>query len=52
MVIEMLLNNVIQLFFYSNDFNFQKEINVIMYMIEKNLKVNSNHSFEQNINKI
>jgi len=34
MVIEMLLNNDIQLFFCSNDFTFSKEINVIMYIIE------------------
>jgi hypothetical protein len=30
----MLLNNDIQIFFCSNDLNFQKEINVIMYIIE------------------
>jgi hypothetical protein len=35
MIIEMLLNNDIQIFFCSNDFiNFQQEINVIMYIIE------------------
>jgi hypothetical protein len=34
MVIEMLLNNDIQLFFCSKILNFQKEINVIMYIIE------------------
>jgi hypothetical protein len=34
MVIEMLLNNNIQLYFCSNDFRFSKEINVIMYIIE------------------
>jgi len=34
MVIEMLLNNVIQLFFVQMILNFQKEINVIMYIIE------------------
>jgi hypothetical protein len=34
MVIEMLLNNDIQFFFCSNDFKLQKEINVIMYIIE------------------
>jgi hypothetical protein len=43
MVIEMLLNNDIQLFFVQMILNFQKEINVIMYIIEKFLKVNSNH---------
>ncbi len=30
MVIEMLLNNDIQLFFCSNDFKFSKEINLIV----------------------
>ncbi len=34
MVIEMLLNNHIQLFFVQNILNFQKEINVIMYIID------------------
>jgi hypothetical protein len=34
MVIEMLLNNDIQLFFVQMISNFQKEINVIMYIIE------------------
>jgi len=34
MVIEMLLNNDIQLFFCSNDLNSQKKINVLMYIIE------------------
>jgi len=34
MVIEMLLNNDIQFFFYQMILNFQKEINVIMYIIE------------------
>jgi len=43
MVIEMLLNNDIQFFFYSNDFKIQKEINVIMYIIEFLKKINSNH---------
>jgi hypothetical protein len=43
MVIEMLLNNDIQLFFYQMILNFQKEINVIMYIIEKKFKVNLTH---------
>jgi len=51
MVIEMLLNNDIQFFFVQIILNFQKEINVIMYIIEnfKNIKniiiikKNSNH---------
>ncbi len=43
MVIEMLLINDIQLFFVQMILNFQKEINVIMYIIEIFLKVNSNH---------
>jgi hypothetical protein len=34
MVIEMLLNNDIQFFFVQMILNFQKEINVIMYIIE------------------
>jgi hypothetical protein len=34
MVIEMLLNNDIQLFFVQISLNFQKGINVIMYVIE------------------
>jgi hypothetical protein len=34
MVIEMLLNNDIQLFFVQIILNFQKEINVIMYIID------------------
>jgi len=34
MVIEMLLNNYIQLFFVQMILNFQKEVNVIMYIIE------------------
>jgi hypothetical protein len=33
MVIEMLLNNDIQIFFVQMILNFQKEINVIMYII-------------------
>jgi len=43
MVIEMLLNNDIHLFFVQIVLNFQKEINVIMYIIENFKKVNSNH---------
>jgi hypothetical protein len=45
MVIEMLLNNDIQLFknFAQMILNFQKEINVIMYIIELKIKINSNH---------
>jgi hypothetical protein len=34
MVIEMLLNDDIQLFFVQINLNFQKEINVIMCIIE------------------
>jgi hypothetical protein len=43
MVIEMLLNDDIQLFFVQIILNFQTEINVIMYIIEIFKKVNSNH---------
>jgi hypothetical protein len=39
----MLLNNNIQLFFFQMILNFQKEINVIMYVIEFFLKINLNH---------
>jgi hypothetical protein len=39
----MLLNNDIQLFFCSNDLHFQKEMNVIMYIIEFKKKIGSNH---------
>jgi len=39
----MLLNNDINLFFLQTILNFQKEINVIMYIIEIYKKVNSNH---------
>jgi hypothetical protein len=35
MVIELLLNNDIQFFFIKMILHFQKEINVIMYIIEK-----------------
>jgi hypothetical protein len=38
----MLLNNDIQLFFVQMILNFQKEINIIMYIIEF-LKKKSNH---------
>jgi hypothetical protein len=39
----MLLNSDIQFNFYSNDLHFQKEINVIIYIIEFLKKINSNH---------
>jgi hypothetical protein len=42
MVIEMLLNDDIQLFFVQIILKFQKEINIIMYIIEIKKK-NSNH---------
>jgi hypothetical protein len=48
----MLFNNDIQLFFCSNDLNFQKEINVIMYIIEILKKEIRFISFEQNLSKI
>jgi hypothetical protein len=51
MVIEILLNNDIQLFFCSNDLNFQKKINVIIYIIEFFKKIQI-IPFEQNFNKI
>jgi hypothetical protein len=43
MVIEMLLNTDIQKKICSNDFTLLKEINVIMYIIEKTYKLNFNH---------
>jgi hypothetical protein len=52
MVFEMLLNNDIQFFFIQMIFKNLKEINVIMYIIEIFLEVNSIISFEQNFNKI
>jgi len=39
----MLLNNDIELFFVQMILKFQKEINVIMYIIEFKKKVISNH---------
>jgi len=53
MVIEMLLNNDIQLFFFVQIIlKFQKEINVIMHIIKKIKKITRIISFEQNLNKI
>jgi hypothetical protein len=43
MVTEMLLNNDIQFFFVQMILNFQKDINVIMYIVKILLKVNSNN---------
>ncbi len=45
MVIEMLLNNDIELFFVQMILNFQKEINVFLYIIEfeKKSKLKSFH---------
>jgi hypothetical protein len=43
MVIEMLLNNDIQKKIVQMILNFQKEINVIMYIIELKIYINSNH---------
>jgi len=43
MVIEMLLNNDIQKKIVQMILNFQKEINVIMYIIEIFFKIKSNH---------
>jgi hypothetical protein len=39
----MLMNNDIQKIICSNDFTFSKEINIIMYIIEKTFKLNFNH---------
>jgi len=43
MVIEMLLNSDIQKKIVQIILHFQKEINVIMYIIEKTSKLNFNH---------
>ncbi len=48
----MLLNSDIQKQFAQMILQFQKEINVIMYIIEKKLKLNFNISFGQNLNNI
>jgi hypothetical protein len=47
MVIEMLLNNDIQFFFVQIILNFQKDINVIMYIIDLLKKEIQIISFEQ-----
>jgi hypothetical protein len=52
MVIEMLLNNDIQLFFCSNDLKISKGNNLIMYIIEFLKEKPQIISFEQNLNKI
>jgi len=51
MIIEMLLNNNTQIYFWSNDFTFSKK-NVIVYIIEKVLKYILIISIGQNVNKI
>jgi hypothetical protein len=43
MVIKMLLNSDIQKQIVRMILHFQKEINVIMYIIEKTFKLNFNH---------
>jgi len=43
MVIEMLLNNDIQKKIVQMILHFQKEINVIMYIIDKKIKLNINN---------
>jgi hypothetical protein len=52
MVIEMLLNNDIQFYFFQMILNFQKEINVVMYILEIKFFFFWIISFEQNFNKI
>ncbi len=52
MVIEMLLNNDIQFYFFVQMIlNFQKKLNVIMYIIEILKKIQI-IAFKQNLNKI
>ncbi len=48
----MLLNNDIHFYFVKMILHFQKEMNVIMYIIEFLLKKTRIISFEQNLNKI
>jgi len=48
----MLLNNVIQFVFCSNDFKLSKRNKCNMYIIELKKKQTQIISFEQNINKI
>jgi hypothetical protein len=43
MVIEMLLNSDIQIFFVQMTLHFQKEIKLIMYIIDFFCKVDLNH---------
>jgi len=43
---------IFNIFFVQMILNFQKEINLIMYIIEFKKKVNPIISFEQNFNKI
>jgi hypothetical protein len=52
MIIGMLSNNDIQIFFGQMILHFQKEINVIVYIIKKTNKQTSIVSFGQNVNKI
>ncbi len=52
MVIEMSLKNDIQIFLIQMILNFQKEINLIMYIIELKTKKISIISFKQDFNKI
>ncbi len=48
----MVLNNDIQNIYIQKILHFQKEINIIMYIIEKNKNKTLIISFEQNLNKI
>jgi hypothetical protein len=43
MIVEMLLKNDIQYFLGQMILYFQKDINVILYIIEKTLKINFNY---------
>ncbi len=52
MIIKMLFNNDIQKKNLQMILNFQKEINVIMYIIEFKKKKKQIISFEKNFNKI
>jgi hypothetical protein len=52
MVIEIVFNNEIQIFYFQIYLYFWKEKYIFVYIIEKTLKLNFIFSFEQNFNKI
>jgi hypothetical protein len=52
MVIEIVFNNEIQIFFFSNQFIFSRKINKFVCIIEIILSLTFNLSFGQNFSKI